>query len=81
MNEDISFEEAIRRLEEIIKKLESGSLPLEESITLYEQGVGLIRRCTGLLDGAERRITLLTKSRDPGREGEIEEHDFKPQTT
>ena len=41
----MSFEQALDGLERIVKELEEGKIGLEESLTLYENGVGLIRRC------------------------------------
>ena len=57
-----SFEELYRRLEEAVEKLERGGLSLEESITLYEQGMELAKRCQEVLDKAELRITKLRES-------------------
>ena len=58
MNE-ISFEEAFRRLETIVSTLESGRGELEESLARYEEGIRLLRRCRQILDGAERRVEIL----------------------
>ncbi|HET7874085.1 MAG TPA: exodeoxyribonuclease VII small subunit [Methylomirabilota bacterium] len=58
---DIKFEDALRRLEEIVDQLEAGNLPLEESLRVFEEGVGLARKCAKYLDEAEKRIELLTK--------------------
>ena len=57
-----SFEELYRKLEESVAKLEKGGLSLEESIELYEEGMGLAKRCQTLLDNAEQRITKLRES-------------------
>ena len=58
---DIKFEDALQRLEQIVDQLEAGNLPLEESLKIFEEGVGLARRCAKYLDEAEKRIELLTK--------------------
>jgi exodeoxyribonuclease VII small subunit len=60
--QDEAFEELYRRLEETVSKLERGGLSLEESITLYEEGMELAKRCQALLDRAEQRITKLRES-------------------
>ena len=60
--QDEAFEGLYRRLEEAVEKLERGGLPLEESITLYEEGMELAKRCQTILDGAEQRITKLRES-------------------
>jgi len=57
-----SFEELYRRLEETVAKLEKGGLPLEESLKLYEEGMALARRCQGLLDAAELKISKLREA-------------------
>src|SRR5512145_2978789 len=58
---DIKFEDALQRLEQIVDQLETGNLPLEESLKVFEEGVGLARRCARYLDEAEKRIELLTR--------------------
>ncbi|HEY6951377.1 MAG TPA: exodeoxyribonuclease VII small subunit [Bacteroidota bacterium] len=56
-----SFEEAIRRLEEIVEMLERGDVPLEKALNLYEEGVQLSRSCSENLKSAELRIKKLGK--------------------
>jgi exodeoxyribonuclease VII small subunit len=51
-----SFEEALKRLEEIVEKLEDESISLEKSIALYEEGIELSKHCTETLEEAELRI-------------------------
>ena len=58
---DIKFEDALQRIERIVDELEAGNLGLEESLKVFEEGVGLARRCAKDLDEAEKRIELLTK--------------------
>lgn len=55
-----SFEEALAQLEAIVHDLEEGSIGLAEALARYEQGVGLLKQCYGLLERAERKIELLT---------------------
>jgi exodeoxyribonuclease VII small subunit len=52
----LSFETALKQLEEIVTKLERGDVPLEESIAIYERGEALKRRCEALLAEAEERV-------------------------
>lgn len=56
----LSFEQAMKRLEEIVTALERGEAPLEESLALFEEGSKLLRQCTGMLDKAEQKVTKLT---------------------
>ena len=58
---DIKFEDALQRLEQIVDELEAGNLPLEDSLKVFEEGVGLARRCAKYLDEAEKRIETLTR--------------------
>jgi exodeoxyribonuclease VII small subunit len=58
---DITFEEALQRLEQLVDQLEAGKLGLEESLKVFEEGVGLARRCARYLDDAEKRIEVLTR--------------------
>lgn len=58
--EQPSFEDALRRLEEIVRLLEEGEIGLNEALTRYEEGVRLLRRSYDLLEHAERRIELLS---------------------
>lgn len=59
-----SFEQSIDKLEDLIEQIESGEIGLEQAIAQYEQGQSLIKRCRGILDKAERRITELTQDAD-----------------
>lgn len=60
----LSFEESMRRLEEIVRLLERGDVPLEESLALFEEGSGLIAQCGKLLDSAEQKVIKLKKGSD-----------------
>jgi exodeoxyribonuclease VII small subunit len=54
--DDLTFENALAELEEIVGKLERGDVPLAESITIYERGEALKKRCETLLGEAEARV-------------------------
>lgn len=56
----LSFETALRELEDIVQKLERGDVPLEKSIEIYERGEHLKAHCDGLLRKAEARIERIT---------------------
>ena len=58
---DIRFEDGLERLELLVDQLEAGNLALEESLKVFEEGVGLARRCAKYLDEAEKRIEILTR--------------------
>lgn len=64
--EALGFEEAIGALGKAVEALEAGDLGLDDALARYEEGVGLLVRCRSLLDGAERRVALLTGVDDDG---------------
>ena len=59
---EMNFENAIARLEQIVRALESGNAPLDESLSLFEEGVRLVKLCTDKLDSAESKIKILTET-------------------
>lgn len=56
---ELSFEEAVKQLEELVKKLEEGELSLEKSMAVYEQGVKLTAICNRQLKSAKLKIEEL----------------------
>jgi exodeoxyribonuclease VII small subunit len=64
VKEASSFEEALKRLEEIVGELERGEVPLEETLALFEEGVKLSKFCRSKLDEAEKRVDLLLKDEE-----------------
>ena len=60
----MSFEEALRALEDVVRRLESGDVPLEESIGLYERGEALRGHCQARLDAAQARIDKIVAGPD-----------------
>lgn len=65
---DISFEEAMKKLEELVNAMENNDLPLDKMIDSYEQGTLLAKLCRNKLAKLEQRIELL--SRDDKADGE-----------
>ncbi len=59
MIEQLSFEEAMARLEEIVSALEKGEATLDEMLILYEEGSALMRRAGGLLEQAKRKVEMV----------------------
>jgi len=62
--ENVTFESAMARLEEIVRALESGNTPLDTSLALFEEGVALVKLCNSRLDHAEQRVKMLTLAED-----------------
>lgn len=48
--EQLSFEAALARLEETVRLLESGNVPLDDSLSLFEEGIALVKLCNSKLD-------------------------------
>jgi exodeoxyribonuclease VII small subunit len=59
--EELSFEAALGRLEQVVERLESGDLELEAALEAFESGVALARRCAGQLDDARQRVEVLVR--------------------
>ena len=72
--ENISFEEAMKRLDEITEELSREGVSLDRSLALYEEGVKLARVCNEKLEDTERKIKMLQISQS----GEVSEKDFIP---
>jgi exodeoxyribonuclease VII small subunit len=60
----MSFEDALRALEDVVRRLESGDVPLDDSITLYERGEALRKHCQARLDAAQARIEKIVQGPD-----------------
>ena len=61
---EMSFEQALSRLDEIVRHMEKGDLPLSEYLGLFEEGTGLLAKCTKMLDEAEQKVVKLRKGAD-----------------
>lgn len=56
---EITYEAAVKRLQEIVRLLENGGMPLKESVELFEEGARLASFCNKELKEAEQKITAL----------------------
>lgn len=68
-----SFEESLKRLQEISELLDSDNIGLEESIKLYEEGIELSKECYDKLNQAELKISELKNKLETGITGNIDE--------
>jgi exodeoxyribonuclease VII small subunit len=59
IDESLSFEQAMAKLQAVVAELEAGDLPLEAAVALYTQGVALSRQAGHKLSRAEQRIDEL----------------------
>ncbi|HIF91304.1 MAG TPA: exodeoxyribonuclease VII small subunit [Candidatus Poseidoniales archaeon] len=60
MNEKISYNEAVSRLETIVSELEKGGKGLDETLAMFEEGAALLKVCQSELDAAEGRLAELS---------------------
>ena len=60
----MSFEDALKALEDVVRRLESGEVPLDQSIDLYERGEALRKHCQARLDAAQARIEKIVQGPD-----------------
>ena len=58
------FEKSLERLETIVREMESGELSLEKMMKHFEEGMGLVKVCSGKLNEVERKIEMLVKQGD-----------------
>lgn len=65
--EELSFEEAMNKLEKIVEKLEEGDVPLEKAITYYQEGMKLSKLCNDRLSTVQEKMTQIMNE-----QGEIE---------
>ena len=70
--EEMSFEKAVARLEEIVSEMESGTADLDAMVKSFEEGQKLVKLCTAKLSSIERKVELLTK----GENGKVEAQPF-----
>lgn len=56
---EISFEKALKDLENTVSQLEEGDLSLDDSLKKYEKGIKLARECRARLEEAKKKIELL----------------------
>jgi len=65
--EDLKFEDALSRLEDLSESLSREDVPLEEAIALYEDGLRYYQRCKALLEDAQRRVLVIEEGTEDAR--------------
>jgi exodeoxyribonuclease VII small subunit len=70
---ELSYEEAVKRLEEIVRRLEDEAIPLEESLACFQEGIRLSRYCREKLAEIEYRVEYLLKEEQSLRGDELPE--------
>ena len=77
--EEMTYEEAVKRLEEIVRRLENGEIPLEESLSSFQEGIALSRYCRKKLAEIEYRVESLLKEEQPSPEAKPEKRNENDQ--
>lgn len=62
--DDLTFEQALTRLEQIVQELDEGELPLEEALKLFEEGMALKKLCLERLTAAEAVVEQYAEQAD-----------------
>ena len=68
---ELSFEDNMENLEKIVLELEKGNLNLDDSISKFEEGIKISKKCNKMLEEAEKKITILLE-----KDGNLEETNF-----
>ncbi|WP_019154457.1 exodeoxyribonuclease VII small subunit [Robertmurraya massiliosenegalensis] len=75
MEEKMTFEEAMKNLEDIVEKLEEGDVPLEEAISIYRKGMELSKLCHDKLKDVEEQLTQIITEDGKKEEFSIQEEE------
>ena len=59
--DEMTFEQLTERINVIVTLLENTNTPLDKSLSLFEEGVTLIKQANRILDEAEKKVTMLTE--------------------
>ena len=57
--ENLTYEEAIKKLENIVSQLENNDVPLEESVALFQEGIKLSQYCDTKLKNIQKKVTKI----------------------
>ena len=72
----MDFEQALQRLGQIVEDMENGNAKLDESLSLFEEGVALVKFCRESLDKAEKKVMMIQTDKN----GEKTETEFSPKS-
>lgn len=73
--EELTFEEAMNKLEEIVEKLEEGDVPLEKAITYYQEGMKLSKLCNDKLSNVQEKMTQIMNEHGELEPFEVQEEE------
>ena len=63
-NKNPTFEDSMKRLEQIVRAMERGDVALDDSLKLFQEGTELVRNCRKMLDDAELQVKVISASAD-----------------
>ena len=66
MAQKMTFEKAIKQLEQIVSEMEADDQPIEKALKKFEEGMKLAKFCSEKLDETEKKITVLMKRENGG---------------
>ena len=64
MEQKMTFEQSMARLEQIVKAMDRGEVPLDESLKLFQEGTKLVHSCNKLLDEAQLQVKKIMTAPD-----------------
>lgn len=62
MEKELTFESAMKRLEEIVNALENGTVALDDSLKLFEEGIKLTKYCENELKNIENKAAKILEN-------------------
>ncbi|WP_405101264.1 exodeoxyribonuclease VII small subunit [Oceanobacillus sp. FSL H7-0719] len=74
-DENLSFEQAMEKLEEIVQKLETGDVPLEQAIDFYQEGMLLSKLCSDKIVNVQEKMTKIMDEQGEVTSFEIQEEE------
>lgn len=74
-HENLSFEQAMEKLEEIVQKLETGDVPLEKAIDYYQEGMLLSKLCSDKIVNVQEKMTKIMDEQGEVTSFEIQEEE------
>lgn len=74
-SEEITFEDAMKKLEEIVEKLEEGDVPLEKAINYYQEGMTLSKLCNDKLSNVQEKMAQIMNEQGELEPFEIQEEE------
>ena len=64
MSDEIKYEQALNRIEEIVTALENNDVSLDDALALFEEGTKLIAVCNKKIEAAKAKITEIDKEKN-----------------